>query len=58
MNNLSYYFYLWEREENESFDSLVNDGNTYNHKQIIKQTFANDKKIPIVAIVSKFANDK
>ena len=53
-----YFWYVLYEEENKTFNALVNGDKKYNHKKIVKQTFANDNKISMKATVSKFANDK
>lgn len=56
--NMNYYFIEWFKEENKSFDTLVNGNKKYTHKYGCELLLASVKKPCYGAIAKKFQNDK
>ena len=54
----NYYFIMWGKEENKSFNALVNGTKEYSHDYGNELVFANAKKLSYGAIARKFQNDK
>ena len=55
--NWNYYFIVWDREENRSFNALVNGSNKFYHVIGNKIVLASAQHC-YGAIVKKFQNDK
>ena len=54
----NYYFIVWDREENKSFNALVNGGNEFSHIMGNEIVLASAQKSCHGAIVKRFQNDK
>ena len=56
--NWNYYFIIWDREENKSFNALVNGSNEFSHVVGNEIVLASAQKYHYGAIVKRFQNDK
>lgn len=56
--NWNYYFIIWDREENKSFNALVNGSNDFSHVVGNEIVLASAQKHCYGAIVKRFQNDK
>ena len=56
--NWNYYFIVWDREENKSFNALVNGSNEFSHVIGNEIVFASAQNHCYGAIVKRFQNDK
>ena len=56
--NYYYYFIVWDREENKSFNTLVNGENEFSHVMGNEIVLASAQKRCYGAIVKRFQNDK
>lgn len=56
--NWNYYFIMWNKEENKSFNALVNGAEEYSHNHGNELLLASVKKSCYGAIVKRFQNDK
>ena len=56
--NWNYYFIMWDKEKNKSFNVLVNGTEKYSHNIGKKVMLASAQKQCYGAIVKRFQNDK